>query len=108
MGMFLLILQKIPVSLSLIVQQIQKVVFWPKLPKCLAKLNFDFLILTFSRYFIYGIFFNFFSRKLLGDMVALHTDRRTDGRTYIHGGKNNICLPQGETYNERFMFYYSE
>ena len=24
---------------------------------------------------------------------------QTDGRTYIHGGKNNICLPQGETYN---------
>ena len=39
--------------------------------------------------------FNCFHRKVLGDMVALHTD----GRTYIHGGKNNICLPQGETYN---------
>ena len=26
-------------------------------------------------------------------------DGRTDGRTHIHGGKNNICLPQGETYN---------
>ena len=23
----------------------------------------------------------------------------TYGRTYINGGKNNICLSQGETYN---------
>ena len=28
--------------------------------------------------------------------LALHTHRRTDGHTYIHGGKNNICLPQGK------------
>ena len=27
------------------------------------------------------------------------THGHTDGRTDIHGGKNNICLPQGETYN---------
>ena len=28
------------------------------------------------------------------------TDGRTDaGWTDIHGGENNICLPQGETYN---------
>ena len=27
--------------------------------------------------------------------------RQTDGRTDIHGGKNNICLPQGETYNNK-------
>ena len=30
------------------------------------------------------------------------TDKRTDGRTDIHGGKNNICLPQGETYNSPY------
>ena len=28
------------------------------------------------------------------------THGHTDGRTDIHGGKNNICLPQGETYNK--------
>ena len=73
--------------------------FWPILQQFLAKLNFNFLLHNFSRYVIYDFFFNFVARKVLGDMIALHTDRRTDGRTYIHGGKNNICLPQGETYN---------
>ena len=84
--------------------QIQKVFFWPKLPKFLAKLNFNFLLHNFSRYVIFGIFCNFFARKVLGDMArtrkALQTDGRRDGRTDIHGGKNNICLPQGETYNK--------
>ena len=46
-----------------------------------------------------------FARKVLGDMarprVVLHTDRWTD----IHGGKNNICLPHGETYNYYFTQY---
>ena len=28
------------------------------------------------------------------------THGHRDGGTDIHGGKNNICLPQGETYNE--------
>ena len=63
----------------------KKWLFWPKLPKFLAKLNFDFLNLTLSSYIIYGNFFNFFPRKLLRDMVALHTDRWTDGRTYTEG-----------------------
>ena len=75
-------------------------VVWPKLQQFLANLNFIFLLHNFSRYVIYENFFIFFSYKVLGDMartrVALHTDIRTD----IHGGKNNICLPQGETYNE--------
>ena len=94
MGMFLLTLQKIPVSLSFIVTEIwpeqntnlKSVFFLPKLKPFLH---------NFSRYVIYGIFFYFFPQKVLGDMVALHTDRRTDERMYIHEGKNTICLPQG-------------
>ena len=54
------------------------------------------LLHDFSRNVIYGNYF-IFSQKVLGDMVALHTDRRT----YIHGGKNNICPPQWETYNTK-------
>ena len=92
MGMFLLTLQKIPVSLSFIVTEIwpgqntnSKSFFWPKLPKFLAKLNFNFSLHNFSRYVIFGFFGNFFARKVLGDMArtrkALQTDGRTDGHT---------------------------
>ena len=87
-------------------------VFWPKLPKFLAKLNFDFLLHNFSRYVIFRIFCKFFARKVLGDMARIRralqtngrTHGRTDGRTDNHGGKNNICLPQGETYNTWIEF----
>ena len=92
MGMFLLILQKIPVSLSFIVTEIwpgqntnSKSGFWPKLPKCLAKLNLNFSFHNFSRYVIFGIFCKCFARKVLRDMArtrkALQTDGRTDGHT---------------------------
>ena len=88
--------------------KLKKCFFWPKLPKFLAKLNFNFWLQNFSRYVIFGIFCQFFARKVLGDMArtrkALQTDGRTDGRTDIHGGKNNICLPQGETYNTILPF----
>ena len=63
--------------------------FWPKLQQFLAKLNFNFSLHNFSRYVIYIIVFIFFARKVLGDMartrLALHTYRRTDGRTYTEG-----------------------
>ena len=73
----------------------QKCFFWPKIQQLLAKLNFNVLLHDFSRYVIYGNVFKFFPGKVLEDMVALHTA----ARTYIHGGKSNICLPQWETYN---------
>ena len=108
MGMSSRTLQKTPAILGCIVTEIwprqntnsKSVFFWPKLPKCLAKLNFDFLLHNFSRYVIFGIFCKFFARKVLGDLARTRKRyRQTDGRTHIHGGKNNICLPQGETYN---------
>ena len=109
MGMSLLTLQKTPDSrmysywdLAWTKHKIQKVVFWPKLPKFLAKLNFDFSLHNFSRYVIFGFFANFLHERF-SDKKALQTNGRTDGRTDartdIHGGKNNIWLPQGETYN---------
>ena len=40
-----------------------------------------------------------FARKVLKDIVAQEKHyRQTDGRTDIHGGKNNICRPQGKRY----------
>ena len=109
MRMFLLTLQKISVSVSVIVTEIcpgqtnnsKSVFFWPKLPKFLAKLNFDFLLHNFSRYVILGFFAIFCtkgSRRYGSDKESV-TDK-TDGRTDIHGGKINICLPQEETYNK--------
>ena len=96
MGMFLLILQKIPVSLSFIVTEIwpgqntnlKIVVFWPKLLQFLTKLNFIFLLHNFSRYVIYGFFFHFFSMKgswRYGSDKGSVTHGHTDGRTYTEG-----------------------
>ena len=74
--------------------------FWPKLPKFVAKLNFDFLLHNFSRYVIFGIFCNFFARKVLGDMArtkkALQTTGQTDGHTRR---EKQYMYPAGETYN---------
>ena len=48
------------------------------------------------------LFANFLHERFLEIWLGQEsvTDKRTDGRTDIHGGKNNICLPQGETYNK--------
>ena len=80
-------------------------VFWPKLPKFLAKLNFDFRCTTS----VGMLFFEFLqivctkgSWRYGSDKKALQTNGRTDGRTHGHTRrKNNICLPQGETYNNK-------
>ena len=74
-------------------------VFWPKLPKFLVKLNFDFSLHNFSRYVIFRIFCNFFARKVLGDMArirkALQTNGRTHGRT--HGRTDGRTYTEGKT-----------
>ena len=56
-------------------------VFWPKLPKFLAKLNFDFSLHNLRRYVIFGIVCNFFARKVLGDMARTRKALQTDGHT---------------------------
>ena len=65
----------------------------------MEKSNFNFLLHNFSRYVNCGFFFLIFARKVLGDMARTRKVLQTNGRTDIHGGKNNICVPQGETYN---------
>ena len=98
MGMSSLTLQKTPAILGCIVTEIwpgqntnlKNGFFWPKLPKFLAKLNFNFLLHNFNRYVIFGIFCKFFARKVLGDLARTRkryrqTDGRTDGRTYTEG-----------------------
>ena len=74
MGMFLLTLQKIPVSLSFIVTEIWpgqntnlKSVFLAKTSKIFGKIKFYFLLHNFSRYVIFGIFCKFFAQRVLGD-----------------------------------------
>ena len=80
-----------------------KVFFFAKTSTIFGKNEFDFLLHNFSRYGIYRKFSMFFHESFFGDVdrtrVALHTDTRTD----IHGGKNNICLPQGKTYNKKIF-----
>ena len=92
MGMFLLTLQKIPVSLSFIVTEIwpgqntnSKSVFWPKLPKFLAKLNFNFCCTTSVGMLFLDFFCKFFARKVLGDMARTRKALQTNGRTYTEG-----------------------
>ena len=88
---FLLKLQKIW-CLSFIVTEIwpgqntnsKSVFFWPKLPKKLAKLNFNFLLHNFSRYVILEIFSQIFCTKgswRYGSDKESVTDKRTDGHT---------------------------
>ena len=45
---------------------------------------------------MFGFFCNFFAQKVLGDMARTRKALQTDGRTDMHEGKNNICLPQGD------------
>ena len=109
MGMFFLTLQKIPVSLSFIVTEIwprqntnPKSGFLAKTSKFLGKSEFWFFCCTTLVGILSLEFFaNFLHERRYGSDKVSVTDKRTDARTDIHGGKNNICLPQGETYNNR-------
>ena len=61
-------------------------VLWLELPKFLAKLDFIVFLHNFSRYVICVIFFfKKGSGRYGSDKKALHTDGRTDGRTYTEG-----------------------
>ena len=66
--------------------------FWPKF---LGKLNFYFCYTTSVSMVIVGKMSGLFPES--SGRYGLHkgsvTDGRLDGRTDIHGGKNNICLP---------------
>ena len=48
---------------------------------------------------IFSIFFSMKGSWRYGSDKGCVTHGHKDGRTDIHGGKNNIYLPQGETYN---------
>ena len=117
MGMFLLTLQKNPVSLSFIVTEI-----WPG-QNTNSKSGFfgqnfqnfwqNWILILCCTTSVGMLFLEIFAIFLHKGFLEIWlgqesvTDKRTDGRphgrTDIHGGKNNICLPQGETYN-----YHSE
>ena len=104
-GMFLLTLQKIPVSLSVIVtkirielQKLQKVIFWPKLPNFLLQ-NFN-LICYCCETFKLVIFGFFLHERLLEIWLGQgkryrQTDERTDGHTRR---EKQYMSPAGETY----------
>ena len=58
--------------------------FWPKFNIFFAKLNFNFLLHSFSRYVICGFFFQFFCTKgsgRYGSDKGSVTHRQTDGHT---------------------------